>query len=116
VAQHPQWKRSILDVRLAMQCLPARATDIPPQGCAPNARVPIRKKDYNEDVRYYTTKPVNGGTTFTCTFCEHSVTTLDFDNAGGNRRTKAAAAINQHAASLHVRPWVPAKLGVRGAL
>jgi len=99
-----------------MQCLPARATDIPPQGCAPNARVPIRKKDYNEDVRYYTTKPVNGGTTFTCTFCEHSVTTLDFDNAGGNRRTQAAAAINQHAASLHVRPWVPAKLGVRGAL
>jgi hypothetical protein len=67
-------------------------------------------------VRYYTTKPVNGGTTFTCTFCEHSVTTLDFDNAGGNRRTQAAAAINQHAASLHVRPWVPAKLGVRGAL
>ena len=73
-------------------------------------------KDYNEDVRYYTTKPVNGGTTFTCTFCEHSVTTLDFTNTTGNRRTQAAAAINQHAASLHVRAWVPAKLGVRGAL
>jgi hypothetical protein len=73
-------------------------------------------KDYNEAVRYYTTKPLNGGTTFTCTFCEHSVNTLDFDNTTGNRRTQAAAAINQHAASLHVRAWVPTKLGGRGAL
>jgi hypothetical protein len=79
-------------------------------------QTPTAEKDYNEDVRYYTTKPVNGGTTFTCTFCEHSVTTLDFNNKEGNRRTQAAAAINQHAASLHVRPWVPAKLGGRGAL
>jgi hypothetical protein len=75
-----------------------------------------RKKDYNKDVRYYTTKPLNGGTTFTCTFCEHSVTTLDFDILNGNRRTQAAALINQHAASLHVRTSVPIKLGSRGAL
>jgi hypothetical protein len=59
---------------------------------------------------------MNGGTTFTCTFCEHSVTTLDFNSMNGNRRTQAAAVINQHAASLHLRASVPAKLGGRGAL
>jgi len=59
---------------------------------------------------------MNGGTTFTCTFCEHSVTTLDFNRMNGNRRTQAAAVINQHAASLHLRASVPAKLGGRGAL
>jgi hypothetical protein len=67
-------------------------------------------------MRYYTTIPVDGGTLFKCTLCEHTVTTLDFDNANGNRRTQAAAAINRHAASSHVRAWVPAKLGSRGAL
>jgi hypothetical protein len=67
-------------------------------------------------VRYYTTKPLNGGTTFKCTFCEHTVTTLDFSNANGNRRTQAAAMINQHAALTHVRASIPAKLGGRGAL
>ena len=56
-----------------------------------------------EGVRYYTTKPVNGGTTFKCTFCEHTVTTLDFKSMNGNRRTQAAAAINQHVALLHSR-------------
>ena len=65
-----------------------------------------------EDVRYYTTKPVNGGTTFKCTFCEHRVTTLDFKSMNGNRRTQAAAAINQHVALLHSRAarttlWYP---------
>lgn len=67
-------------------------------------------------MRYYTTKLINGGTTFTCTFCEHSVTTLDFDHTNGNRRIQAAAMINQHAASLHLRTYVPIKLGTRGAL
>jgi hypothetical protein len=67
-------------------------------------------------VRYYTTEPVNGGTTFKCTLCEHSVSTLDFDITNGNRRTQAAALINQHAASLHLRAPVPRKLGGRGAL
>jgi len=67
-------------------------------------------------VRYYTTKPMNGGTTFTCTYCQHNVTTLDFDSANGNRRTQAAAVINQHAASLHLRTSVPTKLGSRVAL
>jgi hypothetical protein len=77
---------------------------------------PDRQKDYNEDVRYYTTKPLNGGTTFKCTFCEHTVTTLDFNITNGNRRTQAAAMINQHAASLHLRALAPIKLGGRGAL
>jgi hypothetical protein len=54
-------------------------------------------------VRYYTIKPINGVTTFKCTFCEHSVTTLDFNSTQGNRRTQAAAAINQHAAQSHLR-------------
>lgn len=67
-------------------------------------------------MRYYTTKALNGGTTFKCTFCDHSVTTLDFDATNGNRRTQAAAVINQHAASLHVRTFAPTKLGGRGAL
>ena len=74
------------------------------------------RKDYTRDVRYYTTKPMNGGITFKCTFCEHSVNTLDFNNMNGNRRTQAAAVINQHAASLHLRANLPGKLGSRGAL
>jgi hypothetical protein len=67
-------------------------------------------------LRYYTTKSINGGTTFKCTMCEHSVTTLDFNSANGNRRTQAAAVINQHAASSHQRAPLPARLGGRGAL
>jgi hypothetical protein len=67
-------------------------------------------------VRYYTTKAMNGGITFKCTFCEHSVTTLDYNSANGNRRTQAAAVINQHAALLHLRTSVPTKAGGRGAL
>jgi hypothetical protein len=59
---------------------------------------------------------LNGGTTFKCTFCEHSVTTLDLNIKNGNRRTQAAAVINQHAALLHVRASLPVKLGGRGAL
>ena len=73
-------------------------------------------QDYNENVRYYTTKSLNGGTTFKCTYCEHSVTTLDFDSTKGNRRTQAATAINEHAALLHVRLAVPVRLITRSAL
>jgi hypothetical protein len=54
-------------------------------------------------VRYYTTKPKDGGITFSCTMCERSVTTLDFNSTQGNRRTQAAAAINQHVALSHLR-------------
>jgi hypothetical protein len=87
-----------------------------PKGVPLITTLPDPDKDYNEDVRYYTTKPINGGTTFKCTFCEHSVNTLDFDSVNGNRRTQAATLINQHAASLHLRTLVPTKLGSRGAL
>jgi hypothetical protein len=59
---------------------------------------------------------MNGGTTFKCTFCEHNVTTHDFSITNGNRRTQAAAVINQHVALLHLRTPVPSKLGSRGAL
>jgi hypothetical protein len=58
---------------------------------------------------------MNGRTTFKCTLCEHSVTTLDFNSANGNRRTQAAAVINQHAASSHLPTFVPTKLGGRDA-
>ena len=69
-------------------------------------------------MRYYTTKSMNGGTTFKCALCEHSVTTLDFNSLAGNRRTQAATAMNRHAAGLHFPPRtvVPAKLGGHGAL
>jgi hypothetical protein len=52
-------------------------------------------------VRNYTTTQMNNGITFRCIYCEHTVATLDFDQAKGNRRTQAAAAINQHAKELH---------------
>jgi hypothetical protein len=59
---------------------------------------------------------MNGGTTFKCTLCQHSVSTLDFNIMNGNPRTQAAAMINQHAASLHLRTSLPTKLAGRGAL
>ena len=71
------------------------------------------QKDYSEDVRYYTTKLVKGGTTFKCAFCEHSVTTLDFISTNGNRRTQAAAVINQHAATLHLRTMLRNPLWIK---
>jgi len=52
-------------------------------------------------VRYYTTKPMNGGITFKCVACQHTVNTLEFDHTKGNRRTQAAASINQHVSEMH---------------
>lgn len=77
------------------------------KGCTPLVPARTSQQDYNESVRYYTTKAMNGGTTFKCTLCEHGVSTLDFSITNGNRRTQAAAAINQHAALLHLRPPLP---------
>lgn len=74
---------------------------------------------YNQDVRYYTTSPMNGSVTFKCIFCVHAVATVDFDSAKGNRRTQAASAMNQHAADSHfllLRTPPPMKSGSRGAL
>jgi hypothetical protein len=61
---------------------------------------------------------MNGGTTFSCALCQHTVTTLDFNSTVGNRRTQAATAMNQHAMALHFSSHIPAptKLGGRGAL
>lgn len=61
---------------------------------------------------------MNGGTTFKCAMCEHSVTTLEFNSIAGNRRTQAATAMNQHATASHLsaRTVVPIKMGGRGAL
>ncbi len=54
------------------------------------------------NVRHYITRQSNnGGITFKCAFCEHVVAVLDFDPTKGNRRTQAAAAINQHATDSH---------------
>jgi hypothetical protein len=71
-----------------------------------------------KDVRYYTTKPLSGSIAFKCIFCEHTVTTQEFNSLKGNRRTQAAAVMNQHAAELHLSSRqgpAPAKLGNRGA-
>ena len=68
-------------------------------------------RGYNDIVRHYTTEPMNGGITFKCVSCEHSVSTLDFNTANGNRRTQAAKVMNQHSAESHsaaARPSAPA--------
>ncbi len=64
-------------------------------------------KEYDKNVPYYTTQSMNGGTTFKCSFCEHTVTTLNFNSVIGNRRTQAATAMNQHAAELHLPSHPP---------
>jgi len=71
---------------------------------------------YNVDVRYYTTEPMNGGITFKCVSCGHSVSTLDFNSADGNRRTQAAKVMNQHSAESHsptLRTMLPANQNSR---
>jgi hypothetical protein len=71
------------------------------------------------EVRYYTTKSLRDGIiTFKCIFCEHCVTTQDFDSIKGNRRTQAAAVMNRHAMDLHLplRQNPPATSGRGGAL
>jgi len=73
-----------------------------------------RSRGYNGEVRYYTTKSLNSGVTFTCIFCQHNVTTLDFNHTKGNCRTQAASAINEHARALHsarVRELTPSRSG-----
>jgi hypothetical protein len=50
---------------------------------------------------YITLQSNSGGITFKCAFCAHTVAILDFDQAKGNRRTQAAAIINQHVKEQH---------------
>lgn len=70
-------------------------------GPAPLVRGSVPREDYNPIVRYYTTKPQNGGISFQCTLCEFTVHTLDLDPEKGNRRTQAAAVVNRHVKELH---------------
>jgi hypothetical protein len=72
-----------------------------PEGTSPDS-------GYNDVVRHYTTEPMNGGITFKCVSCQHSVSTLDFNVANGNRRTQAAQAMNQHSADSHTPAQRPA--------
>ena len=58
------------------------------------------QKNYNEGVRYYTTNPMNGGTSFKCVFCDHTVTMPDSCRTTGNYHTEVPAAMNQHAGEL----------------
>lgn len=55
---------------------------------------------------HYTTQRIKGGTQFTCVRCPYSVCTLDFGLKGGNLRTQAAHALNQHATQVHNRPMI----------
>lgn len=57
-------------------------------------------------MKAYQIQRIKGGMKFTCTHCEHSVSTLDFDARLGNLRTQAATAINDHAAKTHHEPLV----------
>jgi hypothetical protein len=52
---------------------------------------------------------MNGGITFKCVSCAHSVSTLDFNVADGNRRTQAAKAMNEHSAEAHAPTARPAQ-------
>jgi hypothetical protein len=61
-------------------------------------------------VKHYRTEHIKGGIKFTCAHCEHSVSTLDFDTKGGNLRTQAATAINQHATQAHKAPAMVSSL------
>ena len=59
-------------------------------------------------MKAYRIQRIKGGMKFTCTQCEHSVSTLDFDARVGNLRTQAATVINDHATKAHHEPMVVA--------
>ncbi len=61
-------------------------------------------------VKHYTIERIKGGMRFTCTRCEHSVSTQQYDARDGNLRTQAATAINQHATKEHQQPLMYSSL------
>jgi hypothetical protein len=65
-----------------------------------------------QGVKAYRIERIESGIRFTCTHCEHSVSTLDFDAKAGNLRTQAATAINQHATKVHHEPPTISSLDV----
>ena len=66
--------------------------------------VPVAVGLQFQAVKAYRTERIKNGVKFTCTRCEFSVSTLDFEPAAGNLRTQAATAINQHATRAHHEP------------
>jgi len=71
-----------------------------------NQRVtaPACRRTTIRPVKAYRIQRIKSGMKFTCTQCAHSVSTLDFDAKGGNLRTQAATAINDHARKAHSAP------------
>lgn len=63
-------------------------------------------------VKPYRIERIKNGIKFTCTHCEHSVSTLDFDAKDGNLRTQAATAMNKHATQAHHEPPTVSSLDV----
>jgi hypothetical protein len=57
-------------------------------------------------VKAYKIQRIKGGMKFTCTECEYSVSTADFDAKVGNLRTQAATAINAHSTQTHHTPMI----------
>ena len=57
-------------------------------------------------MKAYRIQRIKSGMKFTCTHCDHSVSTLDFDAKLGNLRTQAATAINAHASKAHAAPII----------
>ncbi|HXM11956.1 MAG TPA: hypothetical protein VN946_18545 [Terriglobales bacterium] len=57
-------------------------------------------------MKAYKIQRIKSGMKFSCTHCNHSVSTLDFDAKAGNLRTQAATAINLHATQAHRQPMV----------
>src|SRR3979409_466512 len=73
-------------------------------------RIVFSLQHYTKNVKHYTIDRVKGGMRFTCTRCEHSVSTLQYDARDGNLRTQAATAINQHATKEHQQPLMYSSL------
>jgi len=65
---------------------------------------PASGKARIKPVKAYRIQRIKSGMKFTCTQCTYSVSTLDFDAKGGNLRTQAATAINDHAHKAHSAP------------
>jgi hypothetical protein len=74
--------------------------------------VPGSQRITIQSVKPYRIERIKSGVRFTCTHCEHSVSTLDFDARAGNVRTQAATAINQHATKVHHEPPTVSALDV----
>src|SRR5258708_39709346 len=70
----------------------------------------LRRRITLRTVKHYTIDRIKGGMRFTCTRCEHSVSTLEYNARAGKLRTQAATAINQHATKEHQQPLMYSSL------